>query len=86
MVHTVESRPTRVMRSRACFPVSGDAAMNCPDLRHPTLLWQLLRFVIASSKDHAFLDRRWVPWLFAACPRPMRKQLALRLLAFSPHY
>jgi cyclopropane fatty-acyl-phospholipid synthase-like methyltransferase len=79
------------MRSRACFPVSGvpisgDAAMNCPDFRHPTLLWKLLRFVIASSKDHAFLDRRWVPWLFAACPRPMRQQLALRLLAFSQHY
>jgi len=52
----------------------------------PTRVWKLLRFVIASSRDHAFLDRAWVPWLFRICPKRKRAALALRLLSFSPHY
>jgi len=45
-----------------------------------------MRFLIASSKQHAFLDRAWIPWLFSITPSIWRKGLALRLLSLSPHY
>jgi ubiquinone/menaquinone biosynthesis C-methylase UbiE len=63
-----------------------DPATNPLHQRRPTRLWRLLRFVAASSKAHAFLDRFWIAWLFALCPRKRRRDLALHLLSFSPHY
>jgi 2-polyprenyl-3-methyl-5-hydroxy-6-metoxy-1,4-benzoquinol methylase len=54
---------------------------------HPqTRSWRLMRLLIASSKDHAFLDRPWISWLFRVTPRRPRRPLALRLLSLSPHY
>ena len=52
----------------------------------PSKWWKLQRFLIASSKNHAFLDRFWAPWLFAFVPRAKRRDFALHLLSFSPHY
>jgi ubiquinone/menaquinone biosynthesis C-methylase UbiE len=54
--------------------------------RVPGTAWRLARLLIASSKDHAFLDRGWLPWLLTCSPRFWRKGLALRLLSLSPHY
>ncbi len=54
--------------------------------RSPSTLWLLARLLISASKDHAFLDRAWLPWLVRCTPRRWREALALRLLAFSPHY
>jgi 2-polyprenyl-3-methyl-5-hydroxy-6-metoxy-1,4-benzoquinol methylase len=45
-----------------------------------------MRLLVASSKDHAFLDRAWISWLFRFTPRRLRRPLALRLLSLSPHY
>ena len=55
-------------------------------LNRPTWIWQVMRFLIASSRQHAFLDRAWIPWLFSITPSFWRKGLALRLLSLSPHY
>ncbi len=52
----------------------------------PSLPWRLGRLLIASSKDHAFLDRGWIPPLMRLTPRRLRAPLALRLLSLSPHY
>jgi 2-polyprenyl-3-methyl-5-hydroxy-6-metoxy-1,4-benzoquinol methylase len=52
----------------------------------PTLGWRLMRLLVASSKDHAFLDRAWISRLFRFTPRRLRRPLALRLLSLSPHY
>jgi SAM-dependent methyltransferase len=54
--------------------------------RVPGFTWRLARLLIASSKAHAFLDRRWIPWLMRCLPRPAQRALALRLLSLSPHY
>jgi ubiquinone/menaquinone biosynthesis C-methylase UbiE len=54
--------------------------------RSPGPVWLLARLLISSSKDHAFLDRAWLPWVMRCTPRGWREGLALRLLAFSPHY
>jgi ubiquinone/menaquinone biosynthesis C-methylase UbiE len=54
--------------------------------RKPTFGWKIQRFLIASSKKHAFLDRSWVSLLFKSCPRRKRRHLALHLLSLSPHY
>ncbi len=54
---------------------------------HPqTRAWRLMRLLVASSKDHAFLDRPWIPWLLRVTPSRLRRPLALRLLSLSPHY
>lgn len=50
------------------------------------LSWRLLRLVLGGSRNQAFLDRAWIAWLLAVVPRSARPGLALRLLAFSPHY
>lgn len=73
-------------RRRLSLARPVDPATNPHHQRRPTRLWRLLRWVLASSKDHAFLDRFWIPWLFAVCPAPRRRDLALHLLSFSPHY
>ena len=57
-----------------------------PENHTPTLAWRLGRLLIASSKDHAFLDRGWIPGLLRLTPRQHRAPLALRLLSLSPHY
>jgi ubiquinone/menaquinone biosynthesis C-methylase UbiE len=49
-------------------------------------LWRIARFLLASSKDHAFLDRWSIPLLIHCTPPSLRKPLALRLLSLSPHY
>jgi ubiquinone/menaquinone biosynthesis C-methylase UbiE len=54
--------------------------------RVPGFAWRLARLLIASSKEHAFLDRGWLPWLMKCGPRRLRKAMALRLLSLSPHY
>jgi ubiquinone/menaquinone biosynthesis C-methylase UbiE len=54
--------------------------------RVPGFGWRLARLLIASSKEHAFLDRGWLPWLMKCGPRRWRKAMALRLLSLSPHY
>ena len=54
---------------------------------HPkSRAWKLGRLLIASSKDHAFLDRWWIPRLLHATPKRLRTPLALRLLSFTTHY
>lgn len=45
-----------------------------------------MRLLIASSKNHAFLDRTWISRLFSATPSSWHVPLALRLLSLSPHY
>lgn len=55
-------------------------------IRHSTFRWRLARLLIASSKQHAFLDRAWISWLFRCVPRGLRQPLARRLLSLSPHY
>ncbi len=66
------------------FPVDSAGARR--QTHKPSRTWRLLRLLIASSKDHAFLDRPWVPWLFRVCPPGRRRGLALYLLSLSPHY
>ena len=68
----------RAVRART----AGAPGENHP----PTLSWRLLRLLIASSAQHAFLDRGWIPGLFAITPNRLRFPLALRLLSLSPHY
>ncbi len=53
---------------------------------HPTWLGRAARLAIASSKDHAFLDRGWISGLMRLTPRSLRAPLAMRLLGLSPHY
>lgn len=62
------------------------AARDWKPNRMPSPGWRLARLLIASSKDHAFLDRGWLPWVMKCSPRRLRKGLALRLLSLSPHY
>jgi ubiquinone/menaquinone biosynthesis C-methylase UbiE len=57
-----------------------------PGSRGKPVFWQLVRLLVASSRNQAFLNRSWIPWLVAAAPRSSRRPLALRLLALSPHY
>ena len=52
----------------------------------PSLSWRLGRLLIASSKDHAFLDRGWISPVMRLTPERLRAPLALRLLSLSPHY
>ncbi len=70
---------------KTLLPEGTDRATWKPT-RSPGLLWLLGRLLISASKDHAFLDRAWLPWLMRCTPRSWREPLALRLLAFSPHY
>jgi cyclopropane fatty-acyl-phospholipid synthase-like methyltransferase len=46
----------------------------------------VLQLLIAGSKNHAFLDRAWIPWLVRLTPRPLRQRLSLSLLGLSNHY
>lgn len=43
-------------------------------------------FVAATAGAQNFLGARWVPALLATTPARHRRQIALRLLALSPHY
>ena len=54
--------------------------------RRPSLLWRCAAWLLASSNEHAFLDRSWIWALFYACPHRSRRRLALKLLSLSPHY
>lgn len=46
----------------------------------------MARLLVAGSRHQAFLDRWWIPWLLRTVPEGLRRPLALRLLALSPHY
>jgi SAM-dependent methyltransferase len=74
-----------VQAEKSLLPLGRDRAAWKPT-RAPGPTWLLARLLISSSKDHAFLDRAWLPWVIRCTPRRWRKGLALRLLAFSPHY
>ena len=77
----------RLRRTRpSAYRKTTDPARSPVHYHQPTRTWRGLRLLIAGSKDHAFLDRAWVPWLLRLCPKPMRDGLALRLLSLSPHY
>jgi SAM-dependent methyltransferase len=67
------------------LPQGKDRAA-CQPTRSPGPVWLLARLLLSSSKDHAFLDRAWLPGLMRCTPRRWREALALRLLALSPHY
>jgi 2-polyprenyl-3-methyl-5-hydroxy-6-metoxy-1,4-benzoquinol methylase len=54
--------------------------------RTPPQTWRVARRLIARSREHAFLDRRWIGPLLRIVPRGLRRSLALRLLGLSPHY
>jgi ubiquinone/menaquinone biosynthesis C-methylase UbiE len=84
----VESLASRVRRKclSLAYRVSGRHAASIWGNHAPTPLWKLGRLAIASSKDHAFLDRAWISGLLRVTPRKLRAPLALRLLSLSPHY
>jgi SAM-dependent methyltransferase len=67
------------------LPVGKDRTA-CQPARAPGLAWLLARLLISSSRDHAFLDRAWLPWVLCGTPPRWRKALALHLLSLSPHY
>jgi SAM-dependent methyltransferase len=52
----------------------------------PPIRWQVARLALAGSSRQAFLDHRWIAWLFKAAPQRYRRSLAQRLLSLSPHY
>lgn len=54
--------------------------------RRPPRGWLLLQLLLAGSRSHAFLDRRYVGPLLASLPGRYRRGAALRLLGLSPHY
>jgi SAM-dependent methyltransferase len=66
--------------------LSAACGLTPPMQQSPGMLWKLARLLIASSKDHAFLDRAWIAHLMRVTPRRLRAPLALRLLSLSPHY
>jgi SAM-dependent methyltransferase len=67
------------------LPTGKDRAA-CKPSRPPGIVWLLARLLLSSSKDHAFLDRAWLPAVMRCTPRRWREGLALRLLGLSPHY
>jgi SAM-dependent methyltransferase len=81
-----------VMRrlARRCIRLSPRLSAVCgltvPEHHAPSLLWKLGRLLIASSKDHAFLDRAWISGMLRVTPKRLRAPLAMRLLSLSPHY
>ncbi len=46
----------------------------------------VLRNWLVSSSSQNFLDARWVTLLIRGVPRPMRKNVALKMVWLSPHY
>lgn len=50
------------------------------------LFTRIQQFVLASSKDHAFLDRPYFGLVMALTPRRWKRPLANYILALSPHY
>lgn len=50
------------------------------------LTTRILQFILASSKDHAFLDRPYFGLVMAMTPKRWKRPLANYLLALSPHY
>lgn len=73
---------------RECYRLNPLHARHygVPENHTPTLAWRLGRLLIASSKDHAFLDRGWIAGLTKLTPPKLRAALSLRLLSLSPHY
>lgn len=51
-----------------------------------SLFTRIQQFVLASSKDHAFLDRPYFGLVMALTPKRWKRPLANYLLALSPHY
>ncbi len=56
-----------------------------PAYRRP-LLTRIQQFVLASSKDHAFLDRPYFGLVMALTPQRWKRPLANYILSLSPHY
>jgi ubiquinone/menaquinone biosynthesis C-methylase UbiE len=52
----------------------------------PGAVWKAVQLLVAGSKGHAFLDRPWITPLLRLTPPSLRRPLAIRLLALSPHY
>jgi SAM-dependent methyltransferase len=73
------------MESTIQLPVGKDRSA-CQPTRFPGPVWLLARLLLSSSKDHAFLDRAWLPAVMRCTPPRWRRGLALRLLGLSPHY
>lgn len=48
--------------------------------------WQLARVAFSGSAKQEFLKGRWIEWILRLTPRKIRRPLALRILALSPHY
>lgn len=86
MASVSSSQATLPRSRRKSSPAPVDPSGSAVHGQQPTRLWKLARLLVAGSKDQAFLDRVWVPWLFGTCPRRWRPRLALHLLSFSPHY
>ncbi len=73
------------VETTVALPVGKDR-VAIPPTRRPGLLWLLTRLAVCSSKNHAFLDRAWLPAVLRCTPPRWRRALALRLLSLSPHY
>lgn len=72
---------------RRSTPEEAAAWLASEVLHHrPTRTWRLLQLAAAASSDGAFLDRPWIEPLLRLAPPGRRRDLALRLLALSPHY
>ncbi|MCE5302904.1 MAG: class I SAM-dependent methyltransferase [Planctomycetaceae bacterium] len=85
----VKVDPLVVRVARRCLRATPwcPESLRLPANNHPaSLWWRIGRFLLASSKDHAFLDRGWVSPLLRCVPRRFRAPLAMRLLSLSPHY
>lgn len=57
-----------------------------PVLQRPSRAFRLARFLFARSAQQRFLDSACVAPLLSLTPPSLRRALALRLLALSPHY
>jgi ubiquinone/menaquinone biosynthesis C-methylase UbiE len=54
--------------------------------KKPTWGTVVRMLAVAGSAEQEYLDRRWIGLLLKACPAPLKRELALWILAQSPHY
>lgn len=50
------------------------------------ILFLIRTFFTRGKESQTFIGASWVVWLLRLCPKPWRRGLALRVLAWSPHY